>query len=566
MRFKIRLFCLTLLCSILVPFALAAPLPTVKLEPRSGSLSDSFQLSVTVADAEITGKAIFDDNSDFSITFAGSSKGVQIVNGGISQQNSLLFRLEPSRTGNLMTPELKIPTSEGEVVVSPIEVKVAEGGTQAGHDVALEQTISSNKVFKDQQILQTIEILTAEELHSIRFDTPSYNGFLVEEIKPEEKDETIRNNTSYSVVRIRNVLFPLVANKSLIIPARRISAFARSPGLTGLVDPFSPSFMKKFIGSEEEVHLATKAHEVEVRDLPPVPGDAKLWNALSPLVGKTSLSMQYDKSPIAAGNPKDLRLIVETSGNINLISSASIPESKLYQSYEDSAQLRKYLQNGVLWYKKEFKISVVPNYGGTFRLNPISLTYFDPEREEYITTQTEPIEFEVSGPKAPDSETKSVKELSSSMKSESSIDSSPPGTIDSTDSDFRMLYIGVGLCLLALGYFIGNATRRRSLPHDVQEGSSEAPVAIESAKDAPELLDLFEDWLRFRLPSLEGSTSVRYGVRNVKLDSDFKFEIESLLDRIEEIVYGPANAGHDDNFETAKMAAINIINRLIDEE
>jgi tetratricopeptide (TPR) repeat protein len=172
----------------------------------------------------------------------------------------------------------------------------------------------------------------------------------------------------------------------------------------------------------------------------------------SGLVGHFSLGAGLDRASVRAGDSVTLTVTVSGTGNVMdaAIPVVTVPDS--FKVYDDVPQEKITLTQEGYQGDKTFKRAIVPMAAGDFSLEPVTLTYFNTDTQDYETLSTPPLALAVepaaqgSAPAAP---------APSSMGPEQGVQKQ---TVEFTGDDILALKEGTGVLVdhrsLSLGRFV----------------------------------------------------------------------------------------------------------------
>jgi hypothetical protein len=125
--------------------------------------------------------------------------------------------------------------------------------------------------------------------------------------------------------------------------------------------------------------LQTESREITVK---PLPLDNQPSN-FSGIIGNLNIESNYSKNELNIGD--SLTLNVTASGSCNLeVLDKIIPDAiPGFSVYETEKDIEEKIENNEYIAKKEFEIILVPETNGEIKIEPIYISYFNPETESY---------------------------------------------------------------------------------------------------------------------------------------------------------------------------------------
>ncbi len=385
----------------------------------------------------------------FKVVPRGTSTSVSIINGAYSKSVTHQYLLMAERPGSLTIPPLPV-TLDGEIVYTDeIRVEVVKGQvTQtASRDVFARSTLSSTTLVPGQQAIYTFRLYSAVQVANPRLAHPEFRGFSVKQAPNQESFNETVDGRSYTVTELTYVL---VAEKPGELEIEPSIVTCDIPA-AGQNSPFSDPFFGNRLfsrGRHETRRFRTESFKVTVN---PMPAPEKGVN-FSGLVGHFSLGAGLDRASVRAGDSVTLTVTVSGTGNVMdaAIPVVTVPDS--FKVYDDVPQEKITLTQEGYQGDKTFKRAIVPMAAGDFSLEPVTLTYFNTDTQDYETLSTPPLALAVepaaqgSAPAAP---------APSSMGPEQGVQKQ---TVEFTGDDILALKEGTGVLVdhrsLSLGRFV----------------------------------------------------------------------------------------------------------------
>ena len=395
------------LAILFAPLIRAEPL-TTQLSPQAGTMDDTFTLAITVRGRGEPTMPSTPDSPDFAIRFIGPQTAIQIINGVLQQETSLLFELTPRRVGTLTVPSLEISIEGSRQKSEPISVTVtaADTSTKSDDSIILEQSISSSTPFHGEQVQYQLTFLTQLPIAELALPDLTFDQFWSTQPNENTAESTVRRGgKSYRSVSVSRVLFPLTSGDftlpELTINPKVVERGPRAPFPPGAIDPFDIfANSRHLFGAPQQTRRRTVRAPplaLSVAPLPPAPADLHLWDPNHPLVGPTSITATYDDTPIDSGQGKTVTLTLTSEGNISSWKRPLIQSNSSFRVYEETAQTATALHGDKIVTQRTIPLTIVPLSGGNVTIPPIKISFFDPVTTSYQITTSRPISFEVLG-------------------------------------------------------------------------------------------------------------------------------------------------------------------------
>ncbi len=348
-----------------------------------------------------------------------SQSSFQMINGRTSQSSSIIYTyvLMAESVGNFTIGSASVQADGKTVKSSPTRIRVLSGGAggssggnyggggngNAGagrqssasepsspstnisaKDLFMTATASRTTVHEQEAILLTYKIYTLVDLRELDGKLPTLDGFQIQEIPlPRTKEFSIEqyNGRNYrSVVWSQYLLFPQKSGK-LTIPAITYEGVVLTRNRN--LDPIEAFFNGQSGYTEVKRKIATPTLTINVSPLPNKP------EGFSGAVGKFSVSSSISTKEVDANEAVTLKISVQGSGNMKLISTPEVQFPKDFETYDAKVNDNFQLTRSGLSGTKDFEYLFVPRHPGTYEIPAAEFIYFDTESRSYKTLKTE---------------------------------------------------------------------------------------------------------------------------------------------------------------------------------
>lgn len=205
---------------------------------------------------------------------------------------------------------------------------------------------------------------------------------------PSQKKDTTAyfNGVKYRGIPVfRDFIYPSQTGK-LTIPAYRFNIKVSSPAvITG----------DDFIDMQNAFMTPVELHSKPVTiNVLPLPEEGKPADFTGD-VGKFSLGASIDKSTLKTNEAVKLTITIGGSGNVSFIRLHDLVFPDGIQSFApEIADSSKVTVDGMSG-QKIFTFTLIPQKAGSYTIPPVTYSYFDPEKEKYMTLQTEAFHLDV---------------------------------------------------------------------------------------------------------------------------------------------------------------------------
>jgi BatD DUF11 like domain len=368
----------------------------------------------------------------------GRSSQYQSINGRVSATTSYLFQVQPEHTGDFVIPPVQARIDGNVQKSEPVILRVAKGVSRHSQGNALP---SSRQPAQIKTAVQTGGSIKKGELMSWEKGKPAFlrvlprkgrayvgellpmeikayfhqgvqaglrklpvitgGAFAFQELKDKpEQTEEILDGVPYNVLTwytamsaIKEGEHPVSAelDANLGIPeqSRRRSPFGR-----GLFDDdFFSGFFQNI--REESVKLTNPRLKIRVLPLPKMGRPKNFAGA----VGRFKFSATATPQKAMVGDPITIKMRIKGTGNFDRVSTPALKMDEAWKTYRPSASFKPLNSAGCTG-EKSFEQAVIPMNDAVKAIPPITFSFFDTEKETYISLKTNPIPLTVTAAQA----------------------------------------------------------------------------------------------------------------------------------------------------------------------
>lgn len=348
--------------------------------------------------------------NDFEVVggpFSSVGSNVQIINGSVTKSHTLTysFYLRAIKEGKYTIPAATITVKNKKVKSESTVVEVVKGDTDSngdnskpstvGKEALLEATVNKKSAYIGEQIILTYKIYYIYNIvNPMISKSPSYSGFWTKDISDNNgvlhSSSVIKNGIEYHVVTAQEIVLIPQKTGKLIIDPLDISCVVQIKTENKKRNSYDPyeSFFGDILGqsyTNVKKELRSQPIEIEVK---PTPVNGKP-NSFTGAVGQFTFTSKIDKTEMKSNDAFTITYSVSGKGNIELL---DIPEPVLPPDFEPYApQITSNVKNNSygLSGTKKAEYTVIPRVSGDFTLEPVEFTYFDPEKNKYVTLQSD---------------------------------------------------------------------------------------------------------------------------------------------------------------------------------
>jgi hypothetical protein len=376
-------------------------------------VGEELTISFTLANAGTGGGKNFKlpDLSRFrTLSGPNQSTSMQFMNGAMSSSVTYSCMVQARDAGKYSIGPATIDVGGKTLRTNPIVLDVVKNpqraqqsapdnaGGQIAENVFLRAIVSKTHVMQGEQINLSFKLYTRLTVMNYAVEkTPTMTGFWGEDVEtPKDvqlSTETV-NGKQYRVGIIkRTALFPTQSG-SLEISPMTLQTQIQMPAPRS-VDPFDAFFRDPF---GRTTNYAARSEPVKVM-VDPLPGGAP--PDFKGAVGQFAMSTSVDKKTTRTNEPVSLKVTVSGTGNIKLLEAPALELPADFEQYSPKVQEIINRQGERITGSKVFEYLLIPRYPGMKVIKPVTFSYFDLNRREYIRLRSPEIELNVEQGTAP---------------------------------------------------------------------------------------------------------------------------------------------------------------------
>ena len=348
--------------------------------------------------------------------YSSTSSSVQIINGSVSKSstNTYSFFLRAIKEGTFTLPAATITVNGKKVKSNTAEVEVVKGQnvtansggsvTQASDvkEVFLEATTNKKSAYVGEQITLTYKIYYTIPISNLSISkAPSYSGFWTKDVTDNngvlQQSSIMKNGHEYHVATIQELVLIPQKSGTLTIDPLDIACIAQirrdRPKQQTYYDPYESFFDDIMSSTYTNVKKEIKSQPINI-DVKPLPTKNKP-ESFSGAVGQFTFTSKVDKTEMKSNDALTIIYTISGKGNIELLDiprPVFPPDFEVYDP-KITTDIKNNSQglNGT----KKAEFIVIPRVSGNFTLKPTEFSYFDPNKNDYVTLTSDSYELTV---------------------------------------------------------------------------------------------------------------------------------------------------------------------------
>ncbi len=334
------------------------------------------------------------------------SSAMQIVNGAVSSSVTYSYILQPKETGKFTIGPATIEAGGKIFRSAPLAIEVIKGSArprqaaggqddaaaQIGDNLFLKATVDRTHVVQGEQVNLVFKIYTRVSIASYAVEkNPTMTGFWGEDVETPKNIQTNPETINGKQFRVgiikRMALFPTQPG-SLEVGPMEVQTSVQIQDRKS-TDPFE-SFFRDPFGRQVNYMIRSDAIKIKVDQLPPDP-PADFKGA----VGQFAMSTTVDKKTTRTNEPVDLKVTVSGTGNIKLIESPAVELPTDFEQYTPKVSDNINRTGDRISGSKTFEYLLIPRYPGLKVIKPVTFSYYDPAKGEYVKLRSPQIDLNV---------------------------------------------------------------------------------------------------------------------------------------------------------------------------
>lgn len=257
-------------------------------------------------------------------------------------------------------------------------------------DLFIKSSVSKSKVYQGEYLVATYQLFTKVNIVANELvKNADLNGFWSQEIDlgQAQWSQEVIGGYRWNVATIRKiVLFPQRSGSLTIDPLEMKFVIQRRATGGG------NSVFDQFFGRVENVEYNLKSEPIKITVIPHPENKPASFNGA---VGQFEFTSNITTNKVKANEAVNIKFRVAGKGNLPLVDKLTIDFPKDFETYDPKiVDNYKTSANGVSGYK-EFDYLIIPRHAGTFTIDPIEFSYFDPATKKFKTLKSQPFTIEV---------------------------------------------------------------------------------------------------------------------------------------------------------------------------
>ncbi len=338
------------------------------------------------------------------------SRSMQIINGQVSGSLTYSFVAVAPNLGKVNIGSASIKIGGRKLTSKPISINVIKGTSTTKHvdkrlgisqedlnkNVLIRAIPNKRRIKQGEQLTVTYKLYTKLNIASPQISKlPTYSGFWSEDLEASQNIQfkiEMYNGERYRAATIRRVaLFPTKSGDLTLTPFElKVPVIVKTKRSRN--DIFDDFFNDSFFGRTETIEHLVKSNTIKIK-VDPLPSK-NVPQSFTGAVGKFKFNVKLDKTDVELNEAITVKARISGSGNIALLKLPEIKFPPGIEKYEPKTTDRISRKN-IISGRKDIEFLIVPRIPGKKEIPPIEFTYFDLNKNDYVTLTSDPFTINV---------------------------------------------------------------------------------------------------------------------------------------------------------------------------
>lgn len=325
-------------------------------------------------------------DQDFVVLGVNTSSQYQFINGRAQSWVDYSISLQPQKTGVLTIAPISIGNKRSNALQLTVRPLSNAARREIDNLVFYELTLSQESVYVQSQLLLTRRLIYADgvQLYGGQLDAPKIENAQIFALGEGTATAVQRNGRTMGSFEQRYAIFPELSG-ALLIPNETVNA--------------SVQLRRNGSVTRKTVKVSTGERTVEVKSIPSgYPSDAP-WLPAIAVTADQRHTPSVDQ-PVNVGDTVNQTLTITVFGNTGAsITPQGIDlDPAVVKTYAQPASINNVLTDENLVGQRVESVDLVPVAGGAHALSGASITWWNTDTNEVMTTVIRPAVLDVAGP------------------------------------------------------------------------------------------------------------------------------------------------------------------------
>lgn len=506
---------------------LAANAPDIRMEVFPGAVYPNQRVNfvLRVADVELT--AVPEIPQVKGATLRVDKSGRSTVNG--KNYLTFLYVLIANKSGEVAISPFTLQTSNGEIRTQPFSFTVLDdaplvAAKNAGKKAFVIPNVPTKSVYQRESFIAHLTLFFDPRVDQASRPEFESKGYAVAMTREDYRGQALIDGTTFNYISYPIEITPIEAG-TLSIASPTMNMMAYEQGRSNSI-----------FSTRQGVPFAADGIDAtfDVKPLPKAP------DGFSGAVGDYIMDVTLPKVPTTVGDPVEVEMRVKGTGKEEFVNAPRLDDPKENWKIYDMGGSRTVAEDGTILFRKVLRPTKPTN-----EIPPFVFTFFDPNKERYISLSSEPDElpwnlanFPTGGNQPPAAATQQSPILADAEISFPSLESPQWIAKSAPAVDLKTInLIGGGITLLALLALL--FTRHSTLKS--KNNQTRQLLHTASKKSNP---------MQLRLHALLAARALLYP------DQDFEGDWQTLAEIHDRLSYAPQKLSDPNSDDVARIETL----------
>ena len=320
---------------------------------------------------------------------------IQWVNGAMTSSRSLSWTLLPIKDGKLNIPSLAVIIGKQTYQTNPIGIQVQKGaGRSEMANLFIEAKPDKEQAYPGEQVTVTYRLFTRINLSIENIEYPKSVGFWNEDLRVTQtvrfRDTQIQG-VGYKVATLyKAAMFPTQTGRLTIAPMT-VTCNVDKPNRKRPGGVFDDPFFNSMFRETQRQFILSDSLFIDVSPYPKEP-PADFTGA----VGQFEIESWVDTPNVKVNEAITYKVRVKGTGNPNQFNLGEISFPQNMEVFPPTLSFKRDEFRDDLTGEQQLDYILIPRSAGNFRLHPVTLSYFNPKVEKFITARSNSVPITVS--------------------------------------------------------------------------------------------------------------------------------------------------------------------------
>ena len=358
---------------------------TLNLDRNEARLPDTIRMTISIKGTRKTDlEPVIYGLESFNVMRSGTSSRFELINGSLSSGVDYQYSIQPQKAGMFKIGPVEVKIKGKTIKSGSQTLKIVETARTTGLNrgsLFLSASVSSAKVYVEEQTVYSLKLYHLVKVKDLTLDLPDIDYLRFKQLGKPVQYQGVYNGTLYNILEVRYAVTPLKEGVYGIRPSK-LGMNVYESGQRSRFDTFNDPFFYRSSG--RPTTLTSEPLELKVL---PIPDEGRPRD-FSGLVGSFSINTRLEPSELKAGESATLTVTLSGRGNINRIPDIKGPELENVKVYADEPVIKVEPDSAGPSGSKTMKWALVPEKEGSYRIKPLSLSFFDTVDGKYKALKT----------------------------------------------------------------------------------------------------------------------------------------------------------------------------------